>query len=74
MYEQIAVMPDSPERTALYRKMTELMLVYAPWRLSVHRIQNHLIRPWVSGYKRHPFVSMYWRYIDIDVARQQAAK
>jgi oligopeptide transport system substrate-binding protein len=74
MYEQIAVMPDSPERNALYRKMTELVLVYAPWRLAVHRIQNHLIRPWISGYKRHPFVSTYWRYIDIDVARQQAAK
>jgi ABC-type transport system substrate-binding protein len=74
MYEQIADMPDSPERNALYRKMTELVLVYAPWRLAVHRIQNHLIRPWVKGYKRHPFSLSYWRYIDIDVARQRAAK
>jgi oligopeptide transport system substrate-binding protein len=74
MYEQIADMPDSPERNALYRKMTELVLVYAPWRLAVHRIQNHLIRPWVKGYKRHPFSLSYWRYIDIDVAGQQAAK
>jgi ABC-type oligopeptide transport system substrate-binding subunit len=74
MYEQIADMPDSPERNALYRRMTELVLVYAPWRLAVHRIQNHLIRPWVKGYKRHPFSLSYWRYIDIDVARQQAAK
>lgn len=72
MYERIAVMPDSPERNALYRKMTELVLVYAPMRLAVHRIQNHLIRPWISGYKRHPFESTYWRYIDVDVARQRA--
>jgi oligopeptide transport system substrate-binding protein len=74
LYEKTAAMPNSPERFAIFRKMTELVLAYAPWHLTIHRIQNHLIRPWVSGYKRHPYISMYWRYIDIDVARQQAGK
>ena len=73
LYEQTAAMPDSPERNALYRKMSNLVLVYAPWRLAVHRLQNHLIHPWVAGYKKHPFVQTHWRYLDIDVARQQAA-
>jgi ABC-type transport system substrate-binding protein len=73
LYEETAAMPDSPERNALYRKMSDLVLVYAPWRLAVHRIQNHMIHPWVSGYKKHPFVQTHWRYLDIDVARQQAA-
>ena len=67
-------MPDSPGRHALYRKMQNLVLVYAPWRLAVHRLQNHLIHPWVAGYKKHPFVQTHWRYIDIDVARRQAAR
>jgi len=74
MYEKIAAMPDSPERNALYRKMQNLVLVYAPWRLAVHRLQNHLIHPWVAGYKKHPFVQTHWRYIDIDVARRRAAR
>ena len=73
MYEQTAAMPDSPERDALYRKMSKLVLVYAPWRLAVHRLQNHLIHPWVAGYKKHPFVQTHWRYLDIDVARREAA-
>jgi len=73
LYEETAAMPDSPQRNALYRKMSNLVLVYAPWRLAVHRLQNHLIHPWVSGYKKHPFVQTHWRYLDIDVARQQAA-
>ena len=73
LYEETAAMPDSPERNALYRKMSNLVLVYAPWRLAVHRLQNHLIHPWVAGYKKHPFVQTHWRYLDIDVARQQAA-
>jgi len=74
MYEETAAMPDSPERNALYRQMSNLVLVYAPWRLAVHRLQNHLIHPWVAGYKKHPFVQTHWRYLDIDVARRQAAR
>ncbi len=74
MYENTAAMPDSAERNALYRQMSNLVLVYAPWRMSVHRLQNHLLHPWVAGYKKHPFVSSSWRYLDVDVARREAAK
>jgi hypothetical protein len=28
--------------------------------------------PWVLGYKRHPFSRDFWRYIDIDTAKQAA--
>jgi ABC-type transport system substrate-binding protein len=73
LYEQTAAMPDSAERNALYRKMSDLVLVYGPWRMAVHRLQNHLLHPWVSGYKKHPFVSTAWRYIDVDVAQRDAA-
>ncbi len=74
LYEKTAAMPDSPERNALYREMSNLVLVYAPWRIAVHRIQNHMYYPWVLGYKKHPFLAKTWRYLDIDVARQRAAK
>jgi peptide/nickel transport system substrate-binding protein len=73
LYEQTAAMPESPERNALYRKMSDLVLVYAPWRMEVHRLQNHMHYPWVLGYKKHPFLSKSWRYLDIDVALQKAA-
>ena len=73
IYEQTAAMPDSPERNALYRRMSNLVLVYGPWRMAVHRLQNHLLQPWVSGYKKHPFVMTTWRYLDVDVAQRDAA-
>ena len=73
MYEQTAAMPDSPERNALYRRMSNLVLVYGPWRMAVHRLQNHLLQPWVAGYKKHPFVMTTWRYLDVDVAQRDAA-
>ena len=65
MYERSRTLPDSPERTRLYQEMTRLLLVYAPWVFHVHHISTHLAHPWVKGYKKHPFKSANWRYLDI---------
>jgi len=73
LYEKSQGLPDSPERNALYREMNRLLLAYAPWRLGVHRIFNHLQWPWVKGYKKHPILYTNFKYLDIDVAAQQAA-
>ena len=74
MYERSRVMPDSPERTRLYQDMTKLILAYAPWMLHVHHVHTHLLNPWVKGYKKHPFRSTQWRYLDIDVGEQARAR
>ena len=66
LYEAARRLPDSPERTALFDKMTEIVLAYAPWRLMEHRIEDHLTQPWVRNYKPHPLRSMIWRYVDVD--------
>jgi oligopeptide transport system substrate-binding protein len=73
LYEKSLTIPDSPERNRLYREMDRIMLAYAPWRLGVHRIYNHLQYPWVKGYKKHPILYTNFKYLDIDVAAQQAA-
>jgi ABC-type transport system substrate-binding protein len=73
LYEQSLKLPDSPERNALYREMDRLILAYAPWRLGIHRIFNHLQWPWVKGYKKHPILYTNFKYLDLDVAAQQAA-
>ena len=70
LYEQARRLPDSPTRNQLYRKMTELMLAYAPWKLGVHRVGSSLVHPWVIGFKPHPLLRAQWKYIDIDVARR----
>lgn len=72
LYEKALAMPDSLERTALYREMSRLMLAYAPWRLGTYRSYAHLYRPWVLGYKKHPMYHTSLKYLDIDLAAQQA--
>ena len=73
LYRKSLAVPDSPGRNQIYREMNRLLLAYAPWQLGVHRIFNHLQWPWVKGYKKHPILYTNFKYLDIDVAAQQAA-
>ena len=72
LYEQVKRMPDSPARTKLYQDMSKLVLVYAPWKLGVHRIANSVAQPWVSSLKRHPIMHAPWKFLDIDLEKRNA--
>ncbi|MEI6737898.1 MAG: ABC transporter substrate-binding protein, partial [Pseudomonadota bacterium] len=69
LYEKIKAMPDSPERTAVYRQMVKMLWVDNPWRVNFLRQGAVLMHPWVLGYKKHPFAHEPWRYLDIDTAK-----
>jgi ABC-type transport system substrate-binding protein len=70
LFEQSRLLPDSPERTALYRKMSELALAYAPLVLGIYRYENLVAYPWVQGFKRNVFMAHPWKYLDIDTAKR----
>lgn len=69
LYERIKIMPDSPERTALYGRMVRLLWVYNPWRVNTLKQGTILIQPWLLGYRKHPFAHEPWRYLDIDLSK-----
>ncbi|HEX4859325.1 MAG TPA: ABC transporter substrate-binding protein [Usitatibacteraceae bacterium] len=64
-YEMVKTMPDSAERTALYRRMVHLLWVYNPWRVNTLKRGTILMQPWVIGFQKHPFAHDPWRYMDI---------
>ncbi len=70
LYDAAYRLPDSPERTRLFNRMTELVVAYAPWRLMEHRIEDHAVQPWIGNYRAHPVRFAIWRYIDVDPARR----
>jgi ABC-type transport system substrate-binding protein len=74
MYERIKFMPDSPERTAIYREMVKLVWVYNPWRVNSMMRNTVLVHPWVLGYKKHPFAHEPFRYLDVDLERLKASE
>ncbi|HVO89076.1 MAG TPA: ABC transporter substrate-binding protein, partial [Casimicrobiaceae bacterium] len=66
LYEQARALPDSPQRTRLFDRMTQLMLAYAPWRMTHHLLEDSLRHRWVRTYVPHPIRSQVWKYIDVD--------
>ena len=74
LFEDAKKLPDGPARTALYRKMSDLIVAYAPWHMLLNRLNNTVVHPWVLGYKQHAFNEHNWRYLDIDRAKQPATK
>jgi len=73
LFEQARAMPDSPERTKLLRRMSEIVSAYAPWVLTAFRIENVVVQPWVVGYKYNPTYQYPFRYLDIDGSRRVLA-
>jgi ABC-type transport system substrate-binding protein len=69
LYERVKTMPDSAERTELYRRMVHIIWVYAPWRVNSLMRGTILVHPWVIGYKKHPFAHEPFRYLDIDLEK-----
>jgi ABC-type transport system substrate-binding protein len=68
LYEQQMVMPDGPERDAVFERAKLLGVAYMPYKVTGHRIATDLLHAWVQGYRRHPFLRDWWRYVDVDPA------
>ena len=73
LYERLQVMPDGPERRAVYAELKRLAVVYMPYKAHAHRIWTDMAQPWVKGYHRNIFVREFWKYVDIDEAQQRRA-
>jgi len=67
LYDASRSLPDSPERTKMFREMSALVTAYAPWNLEVYRYENVLVYPWVKGYKYNAIQQQPWQYFDIDL-------
>jgi ABC-type transport system substrate-binding protein len=65
LYERQRLMPDGPERLAVMREATKLMLAYMPYIAHVHPIDVDLSHAHVRHLIRHPFKSAWWHFTDI---------
>jgi ABC-type transport system substrate-binding protein len=74
LFEEARRLPDSPERTRLFDLMTEIVIAYAPWRVTINDIEDTFAHPWVRYYVPHPIRSQGWTYMDIDQAARAKGK
>jgi ABC-type transport system substrate-binding protein len=69
IYERLDMLPDGPERSALFEQAKRLAVAYAPYKTHVHRYVNDMAQPWLIGYRRPLFWLDFWQYLDIDTAK-----
>jgi ABC-type transport system substrate-binding protein len=74
LYDEARKLPDSPARTRLFSRMTELVVAYAPWRVTINDLDDTFAHPWVRNFVPHPIRSVVWTYIDIDEAMRAKAR
>jgi ABC-type transport system substrate-binding protein len=66
LYALQRTLPDGAEREGLFHEAKRLFVAYAPYKFVGHRIETAVYHPWVIGFRRHPFMRDFWKYIDID--------
>jgi len=74
LHERQSNLPDGPERNALLQEQVRLLVAYAPMKVRVHQIASGMVHPWLTGYRRHPFLRGWWKFIDIDAEAQAAQR
>ena len=66
LYKQMQATPAGPERTPIFNQMSRQMEADSVWGMHDSRLRNWLVRPWVKGFKKHPFLQSEWAYIDVE--------
>jgi oligopeptide transport system substrate-binding protein len=71
MFEQARVMDDSPERTALYRKMEQLVVEDCSAIFMTHPLAYGLFQPWLKNFKYHdrPYSNVKYYRVDPSAAK-----
>lgn len=70
IYEKIAVMTDTPERTKLYREAERIVIKDCPAVFLLHGVAYVLRHDWVGNYKPHAFGYGLAKYRRIDTAKR----
>jgi ABC-type transport system substrate-binding protein len=68
LFERAQVLPDGPERAALFRQAQRIAVAYMPYKVTAHRIHTDLAYPWVYGFRRPLFAGEWWHMVDVDPA------
>ena len=74
LYDRMSVLPDGPEREALFAEAKKIAVAYMPYKPTVHRISTDMWYPWVIGFRRPPFWNEWWHMVDVDADMRAKAQ
>ena len=71
LYGRMLVLPDGPERAALFVNAAKLVTAYMPYKMHVHRVYTDLTQPWVTGWREGLFRRESWMFAEVDGALRE---
>jgi ABC-type transport system substrate-binding protein len=66
IYRRMSLLPDGPERKALFIEATKIALVFMPYKIQVHRIYIDLNHPWITGWRQGMFRDEQWQFVEVN--------
>lgn len=70
LYEQIRIMPPSPERTKIFEQMRDMVLKDTPYIGSMARTRFYVLQPWLKNFKPSEDFYNWVKYMDVDETRR----
>ncbi len=71
LYEKVAAMTPSKERTELVRKAEQIAFDDAVWSMLYYPIRYDLFHAWVKNYRPNPLILNDLKYMDVDLAKKK---
>lgn len=65
IHDKMTVLPDGPERLALFAEARKIAIAYMPYKLQVHRLVADMMHPNVFGYRRPAYWNGWWQFVDM---------
>jgi ABC-type transport system substrate-binding protein len=65
LYEESRTLADERARTALFHRMNDIVVAYAPWIIGEHVFGNLVAQPWLKGFKPDPLLRYQWKFYDV---------
>ena len=72
LYQRLQVLPDGPERDALFDRAQKIAIAYMPYKVRLNRVSTDMAQPWLIGYRRPLFWQEWWHMVDIDNSKRPA--
>jgi ABC-type transport system substrate-binding protein len=70
LYQRLQVLPDGPERDALFDRAQKIAIAYMPYKVRLNRVSTDMAQPWLVGYRRPLFWQEWWHMVDIDNSKR----
>ncbi len=71
LFEKSTLLPDGPERTALYKQMSDIVREDCPWIFLTDNFDDVLRQPWTHDYKYHPLAMGLEKIYRVDDAARE---